>query len=63
MESLGHQESSPAAGGRRWPSWSSGFDLIFMDIEFPEMEALATWAIRDGKKGGHVPIIRMTEHH
>lgn len=41
------------------------FDLVFMDIQMPEMDGLtATKLIREGEKesGGHMPIIAMTAH-
>src|ERR1700720_2297008 len=66
LESLGHQVVIASTGQQtlaEFGTWS--FDLIFMDIEFPEMDAFATiQAIRDREKadGGHVPIIGITEH-
>jgi two-component system, sensor histidine kinase and response regulator len=41
------------------------FDLVFMDVQMPEMDGLAaTGAIREGEKdrGTHVPIFAMTAH-
>jgi signal transduction histidine kinase/DNA-binding response OmpR family regulator len=41
------------------------FDLIFMDVQMPDMDGLeATRAIRENEKGSgtHVPIIAMTAH-
>jgi PAS domain S-box-containing protein len=41
------------------------FDLVFMDVQMPEMDGLeATAAIRarELEQGGHVPIIAMTAH-
>src|SRR6266850_1354983 len=46
-------------------SGALSFDLIFMDMESPELDAFATiQTIREREKteGGHVPIIAMTEH-
>jgi signal transduction histidine kinase/DNA-binding response OmpR family regulator/HPt (histidine-containing phosphotransfer) domain-containing protein len=41
------------------------FDLVFMDVQMPEMDGLAaTAAIREGEKnsGTHLPIFAMTAH-
>jgi two-component system, sensor histidine kinase and response regulator len=41
------------------------YDLIFMDVQMPEMDGFeATAAIRrkEREKGGHIPIIAMTAH-
>jgi len=41
------------------------FDVVFMDVQMPEMDGLsATRAIRDYETGGgrHIPIIAMTAH-
>ena len=41
------------------------FDLVFMDVQMPEMDGLeATAAIREKEKvsGHHLPIIAMTAH-
>jgi two-component system, sensor histidine kinase and response regulator len=66
LENLGHQVVIASNGQQILAEFGTrSFDLIFMDIEFPEMNALATIrAIRDREKaeGGHVPIIGITEH-
>jgi two-component system sensor histidine kinase/response regulator len=66
LESLGHQVVLASSGRQALAEFGAlSFDLIFMDIEFPEMDAFATIrAIRDREQaeGGHVPIIGMTEH-
>ena len=66
LESLGHQVVIASNGRQTLAEFGTrSFDLIFMDIEFTEMDAIATiQAIRDREKGegGHVPIIGMTEH-
>ncbi|MGA9040113.1 MAG: response regulator [Terriglobales bacterium] len=44
---------------------SEKFDVIFMDVQMPEMDGLAaTGAIREAEKitGNHIPIIAMTAH-
>ncbi len=41
------------------------FDMIFMDVQMPEMDGLAaTRALRDREKisGDHIPIMAMTAH-
>ena len=43
----------------------TSFDLVFMDVQMPEMDGLeATAAIREKEKtsGGHQPIIALTAH-
>jgi CheY-like chemotaxis protein len=66
LENLGHQVVLASSGRQALAEFGAlSFDLIFMDIEFPEMDAFATiQAIRDREKaeGGHVLIIGMTEH-
>ncbi len=46
-------------------SLEAKYDLIFMDVQMPEMDGLsATRAIREAERitGGHVPIFAMTAH-
>ena len=39
------------------------YDLIFMDVQMPEVDGLeATARIRSGEKDSHVPIIALTAH-
>ena len=43
----------------------NSFDLVFMDVQMPEMDGLeATAIIRANEKtsGSHIPIIAMTAH-
>jgi two-component system sensor histidine kinase/response regulator len=66
LENLNHQVVIASNGQQALAEFGAlSFDLIFMDIESPEMDAFATiQAIRDREKaeGSHVPIIGMTEH-
>jgi two-component system, sensor histidine kinase and response regulator len=41
------------------------FDLILMDVQLPDMDGLQTTAEireREGRRGGHIPIIAVTAH-
>jgi len=53
-------------GERTVAAWEKGdFDIIFMDVQMPEMDGLqATRVIREKEqaRGGHVAIIAMTAH-
>jgi CheY-like chemotaxis protein len=66
LESLGHQVVLASSGQQILAEFGTrSFDLIFMDTEFPLINAFATiQTIRDREKkdGGHVPIIGITEH-
>ncbi len=66
LEKMGHSVSL-ACNGREALSVTEKerFDLIFMDVQMPEMDGLeATRALRDREKisGNHVPVIAMTAH-
>ena len=66
LEKLGHQVTI-ADNGKEAVSFSAhrSFDLLFMDVQMPEMDGLtATQLIRDREKGTgrHIPIIAMTAH-
>ncbi|HKT69114.1 MAG TPA: response regulator, partial [Terriglobales bacterium] len=44
---------------------SQGFDLVFMDVQMPELDGLAATAEirrREQASGGHLPIVAMTAH-
>ncbi|HKT71069.1 MAG TPA: response regulator [Terriglobales bacterium] len=44
---------------------SQGFDLVFMDVQMPELDGLAATAEirrRERTSGGHLPIVAMTAH-
>jgi two-component system sensor histidine kinase/response regulator len=66
LENLNHQVVIASNGQQAQAECGAlSFDLIFMDMESPEMDAFATIrAIRNREKteGRHVPIIGMTEH-
>jgi len=39
-----------------------GFDLIFMDVQMPEMDGMEATRMIRSKEKGHVPIVAMTAH-
>jgi signal transduction histidine kinase/CheY-like chemotaxis protein/HPt (histidine-containing phosphotransfer) domain-containing protein len=66
LEKMGHAPTM-AHNGREAVSLASNgkFDLVFMDVQMPEMDGLAaTAAIRESEKrsGTHLPIFAMTAH-
>ena len=66
LEKLGHR-TTIANNGKEALTLSAErvFDVVFMDVQMPEMDGLtATKAIREREKavGGHIPIIAMTAH-
>jgi len=66
LQKMGHQ-STIAHNGREALSMleASPFDLVFMDVQMPEMDGLtASRKIRDQEKntGSHIPIVAMTAH-
>lgn len=64
LEKLGHRVTIASNGAEAIDKWKEGgFDLIFMDIQMPEMDGYqATRYIREEEqeRGGHVPIIALT---
>ena len=58
--------ASPAPAGRRWRRWPTPtFDVMFTDIQMPDMDGFAlTAAVRAAEAGGgtRLPIIAMTAH-
>jgi CheY-like chemotaxis protein len=64
LEKLGHRVTIANNGAEAIDKWKQGcFDLIFMDIQMPEMDGYqATRFIREEEhdKGGHIPIIALT---
>ena len=47
------------------PGSDTGFDVVLMDVQMPEMDGLqatATVRARERVSGGHVPIVAMTAH-
>ncbi len=66
LEKMGHAPTM-AHNGREAVSLAANgkFDLVFMDVQMPEMDGLAaTAAIRESEKrsGTHLPIFAMTAH-
>jgi signal transduction histidine kinase/CheY-like chemotaxis protein len=60
---MGHRIALATNGLEALEQWRQGdFDLIFMDVQMPEMNGLqATMQIRrEEAKGAHVPIVAMT---
>jgi signal transduction histidine kinase/CheY-like chemotaxis protein len=66
IERLGHKVTVVANGIAAIEKWRSGaYDLIFMDVQMPELDGLgATERIREeeGRRGRHTPIVAMTAH-
>jgi PAS domain S-box-containing protein len=66
LQKMGHRVILAANGAEAIGQWSQGtFDLIFMDVQMPEVDGLeATRRIREREQasGNHIPIIAMTAH-
>lgn len=66
LEKEGHQATLARNGGEALALAStSRFDVVFMDVQMPEMDGFAaTAAIRQREQvmGGHLPIVAMTAH-
>ena len=66
LEKMGHAAVLAENGKQAISLLASGsFDLVFMDVQMPEMDGLtATRNIRESEKqtGTHIPIIAMTAH-
>jgi two-component system, sensor histidine kinase and response regulator len=66
LEKFGHQVTVAADGKKALEAIEQkNFDLVFMDIQMPEMNGLqATQAIREAEMtvGRHLPIFAMTAH-
>jgi len=66
LEKMGHSPTMAHNGREALTLATNGkFDLVFMDVQMPEMDGLAaTGAIRESEKrtGTHLPIFAMTAH-
>ncbi len=66
LEKLGHIVTVAANGKQALETWQNqSFDLVFMDVQMPEMDGFeATAEIRkmEQTNGHHIPIIAMTAH-
>jgi len=66
LEKQGHSATLARHGGEAVALVTTGrFDLVFMDVQMPEMDGFAaTAAIRQREQvlGGHLPIVAMTAH-
>jgi len=66
LERMGHLTTLAADGCQAVQFYESGnFDLVFMDVQMPEMDGYAaTAAIRELERGSgrHIPIIAMTAY-
>ncbi len=66
LEKEGHYATLARTGGEAVAlAGTAHFDLVFMDVQMPEMDGFAaTAAIRQREQtaGGHVPIVAMTAH-
>ena len=64
LEKMGHQVTLADNGAEALARWSEGqFDMIFMDVQMPEMDGFeATRQIRERESGrqSHIPIVAMT---
>jgi signal transduction histidine kinase/CheY-like chemotaxis protein/HPt (histidine-containing phosphotransfer) domain-containing protein len=66
LEKMGHIPTIAPNGKEAMSQLAAGaFDVIFMDVQMPEMDGLtATRKIRENEKdsGYHIPIVAMTAH-
>jgi signal transduction histidine kinase/CheY-like chemotaxis protein/streptogramin lyase len=66
LESMGHRVTVVENGQHVLTALKdSGFDLILMDVQMPDMDGLEATAIirtREAGGGSHIPIVAMTAH-
>jgi CheY-like chemotaxis protein len=63
LEKWGHRVVVVASGRAATHAAAQGrFDVIFMDVQMPDMDGLEATAIIRGAESGHVPIVAMTAH-
>ena len=66
LEKMGHTTVTATTGRDAMQhALNETFDIVFMDVQMPDMDGLAaTAAIREIElgKGGHIPIVAMTAH-